>query len=73
MEGDPSFSQDDTWGVTETFLTWQGRSLFRIEANRGVVDSSIIELLWQVGHCVDREGYSGRALLERRVRYEHVE
>lgn len=45
----------------------------RIEASHGVVGSSIAELPWQVGHNVDCDKYSGRALSERRLWYEHVE
>lgn len=73
MESDPILSEADTWGVVESFIIWRGRLLLRIEASHGVVDSSIAEFPRQVGHIVDRDRYSGRASLKRRVRYEHVE
>lgn len=73
MDGDPILSQANICGVAETFVIWRVRMLLRIEASRGVVDSSIAELPLLVGHSADRDRYSGQALPERRVWYEHVE
>lgn len=45
----------------------------RIEASCGVLDLIIVTFPWMVGHSPNCDRYSGRALLERRVQYEHVE
>lgn len=59
MESDLVLSQVDTWGIAEIFIIWRGRLLLRIEANSGVVGSSIAKLPMQVGHGVDCDRYSG--------------
>lgn len=57
MEGDPILSQANTWGVTETFIIWRGRWLFRIGAKHGVISTGIAEFPWQIITYIMVESY----------------